>query len=73
MDQMIKCTLLSTRADDARCKKKCSKKRNCGRHKCMLECCIDIDHECPLKCIFTLSCGKHKCESLCHKGILTFL
>lgn len=34
MDQKMKCTQLSTRADDARCKKRCTKKRNCGRHKC---------------------------------------
>lgn len=40
MDQMIKCAQLSTRADDARCKKKCTKKRNCGKHKCNQECCI---------------------------------
>lgn len=49
MDQMIKCNQLSTRADDARCKKRCTKKRSCGKHKCNQECCIDIDHECPMK------------------------
>lgn len=43
MDQMIKCSQLLTRADDARCKKKCTKKRNCGKHKCNQECCIGID------------------------------
>lgn len=42
MDQMIKCSQLSTRADDARCKKKCTKKRNCGKHKCNSECCIGM-------------------------------
>lgn len=68
MDQMVKCRLLFTRADDARCKKRCTKKRNCGKHKCNQECCIDIDHICPLPCTFTLSCGKHKCEQTCHKG-----
>lgn len=68
MDQMIKCRQLSTRADDARCKKRCVKKRSCGKHKCNKECCIDIDHICPLPCNYTLSCGKHKCDHPCHRG-----
>ncbi|XP_037957533.1 protein shuttle craft [Teleopsis dalmanni] len=68
MDQMIKCRQLSTRADDARCKKRCVKKRSCGKHKCNQECCIDIDHICPLPCNYTLSCGKHKCDLPCHRG-----
>ncbi|XP_030377679.1 protein shuttle craft [Scaptodrosophila lebanonensis] len=68
MDQMIKCRQLSTRADDARCKKRCTKKRSCGKHKCNQECCIDIDHACPLPCNRTLSCGKHKCDQPCHRG-----
>uniref|UniRef100_A0A1B0A839 Protein shuttle craft n=1 Tax=Glossina pallidipes TaxID=7398 RepID=A0A1B0A839_GLOPL len=68
MDQMIKCRHLSTRADDARCKKRCVKKRSCGKHKCNQECCIDIDHICPLPCNYTLSCGKHKCDQPCHRG-----
>lgn len=66
MDQKIKCTQLLS--DDARCKKRCTKKRSCGRHKCNLECCIDIDHICPMPCSFNLSCGKHKCDQNCHKG-----
>uniref|UniRef100_W8APS1 Protein shuttle craft n=2 Tax=Ceratitis capitata TaxID=7213 RepID=W8APS1_CERCA len=68
MDQLIKCRQLSTRADDARCKKRCVKKRSCGKHKCNQECCIDIDHICPLPCNYTLSCGKHKCDQPCHRG-----
>lgn len=68
MDQKMKCTQLLTRADDARCKKRCTKKRSCGRHKCNQECCIDIDHICPMPCSFNLSCGKHKCDQTCHKG-----
>ncbi|XP_073823676.1 nuclear transcription factor, X-box binding stc isoform X2 [Musca autumnalis] len=71
MDQMIKCRQLSTRADDARCKKRCTKKRSCGKHKCNQECCIDIDHFCPLPCNYTLSCGKHKCDQPCHRGNCT--
>lgn len=68
MEQQVKCRQLLTRADDARCKKRCTKKRNCGKHKCNQECCIDIDHVCPLPCQFNLSCGKHKCDQTCHKG-----
>lgn len=68
MDQMIKCRQLVTRADDARCKKRCTKKRSCGKHKCAQECCIDIDHICPMPCNHTLSCGKHKCDQPCHRG-----
>ncbi|KAH8281975.1 hypothetical protein KR054_004533 [Drosophila jambulina] len=68
MDQMIKCRQLSTRADDARCKRRCTKKRSCGKHKCNAECCIDIDHACPLPCNRTLTCGKHKCDQPCHRG-----
>ncbi|XP_017004346.2 protein shuttle craft [Drosophila takahashii] len=68
MDQMIKCRQLSSRADDARCKRRCTKKRSCGKHKCNAECCIDIDHACPLPCNRTLSCGKHKCDQPCHRG-----
>ena len=68
MDQMIKCRQLSTRADDARCKKRCTKKRSCGKHKCNQECCIDIDHICSLPCNHTLTCNKHKCDQPCHRG-----
>ncbi|TDG41920.1 hypothetical protein AWZ03_011656 [Drosophila navojoa] len=68
MDQMIKCRQLSTRADDARCKRRCTKKRSCGKHKCNAECCIDIDHACPLPCNRTLTCGRHKCDQPCHRG-----
>lgn len=59
MDQEMKCKSLKTRADDARCKKKCPRWRNCAKHKCNQECCIDIDHICPLTCSKTLSCGKN--------------
>ncbi|XP_055707738.1 protein shuttle craft [Phlebotomus papatasi] len=68
MEQMVKCRKLTTRADDARCKRRCTKKRNCGKHKCNQECCIDIDHVCPQPCTYTLSCGKHKCDKTCHPG-----
>lgn len=68
MEEMIKCRKLTTRADDARCRRTCPKKRNCGKHKCKQECCIDIDHVCPQPCTYTLSCGKHKCDKTCHPG-----
>lgn len=68
MDREIPCIDLTTKADDARCEKKCTKKRSCGKHKCNQHCCIDIEHICPLPCSKTLSCGRHKCELTCHKG-----
>lgn len=61
----VKCRSLNGR--DIRCKKRCVKKRSCGKHKCNVECCIDIDHICPLPCNYNLSCGKHKCDQLCHR------
>lgn len=68
MDKEIPCKELTTKADDARCQKRCTKKRSCGRHKCNQMCCIDIEHICPLPCTHSLSCGRHKCEQTCHKG-----
>lgn len=68
MDQQIKCKLLQSRADDARCKKRCTKMRSCAKHKCNQECCIDYDHICPKTCSQMLSCGRHRCDKPCHKG-----
>lgn len=68
MDKEIPCRQLTTKADDARCEKKCTKKRLCGKHKCNQKCCIEIDHFCPLPCNQRLSCGKHRCERTCHSG-----
>ncbi|XP_026675559.1 transcriptional repressor NF-X1 homolog, partial [Ceratina calcarata] len=68
MDREIACKDLTTKADDARCEKRCMKKRSCGKHRCNQLCCIDIEHVCPLICSKTLSCGRHKCEQSCHKG-----
>lgn len=68
MDQQIKCKQLQSRADDARCKKKCPKMRSCAKHKCNQECCIDYDHICPKTCSQMLSCGRHRCDKPCHKG-----
>lgn len=68
MDRELPCSQLTTKADDARCEKKCSKKRSCAKHKCNQPCCIEIDHPCPLPCNRTLTCGLHRCEQLCHRG-----
>lgn len=68
MDKEIPCKELTTKADDARCLKRCTKKRSCGKHKCNQLCCIDIEHVCLLPCSKTLSCGRHRCEQTCHKS-----
>lgn len=68
MDREIPCVEITGRPDDARCEKKCSKKRLCGRHKCNKPCCLDVDHECELPCNRKLTCGKHRCEATCHRG-----
>lgn len=68
MDREISCQDLTTKADDARCEKKCTKKRSCGKHKCNQLCCIDQDHICPLPCNHQLSCGQHRCGDTCHRG-----
>lgn len=68
MDQEIPCKDLTAKADDARCQKKCHKRRSCGKHRCNQFCCIELDHLCPLPCNHMLTCGKHRCEELCHTG-----
>lgn len=68
MDRDLPCDQLTSKADDARCEKKCTKKRSCAKHKCNQLCCIEIDHPCPLPCNHMLSCGLHRCEQLCHRG-----
>ncbi|XP_043227759.1 protein shuttle craft-like [Amphibalanus amphitrite] len=68
MDREIACGELTTRADDARCQKRCTKKRSCGRHKCGQECCILVEHPCPLTCGRRLTCGVHTCQQPCHVG-----
>ena len=68
MDRELDCKDLTTKADDARCEKRCIKKRSCGKHRCNQLCCIEVEHICPLVCSKTLSCGRHKCEQSCHKG-----
>ncbi|XP_055641833.1 protein shuttle craft [Toxorhynchites rutilus septentrionalis] len=68
MDQQIKCKELESRGVGIKCKKRCTKMRSCGKHKCNQECCIDIDHICHKTCSQMLSCGRHRCDKPCHKG-----
>lgn len=68
MDTVMDCTELTTRADDARCQRRCQKKRSCGRHKCGETCCIRVEHPCPLLCNKLLSCKLHYCQENCHTG-----
>lgn len=68
MDKEIPCSKVITKPDDARCEKKCLKKRLCGKHTCKQKCCIEIEHVCPLPCNKLLTCGLHRCELTCHSG-----
>jgi len=68
MDQVIPCSELTSRADDARCDRRCQKKRSCGRHKCGEACCIRVEHPCPIICNKLLSCKLHRCQETCHTG-----
>jgi transcriptional repressor NF-X1 len=69
MDRELHCSQLTGRPDDARCERRCQKKRSCGRHKCGQFCCIDMDHICTMICGRVLACGIHRCEDLCHSGL----
>uniref|UniRef100_A0A1Y1JZ76 Protein shuttle craft n=1 Tax=Photinus pyralis TaxID=7054 RepID=A0A1Y1JZ76_PHOPY len=68
MDKKILCVDLTSKADDARCSKKCQKRRQCGKHRCNQQCCIEFEHICPLPCNRLLSCGQHNCAEPCHIG-----
>lgn len=68
MDREVDCRDLKTRADDARCDKRCNRKRACGKHKCGQPCCIEEDHPCPLTCGALLKCKSHRCQEPCHRG-----
>lgn len=50
------------------CQRRCQKRRQCGRHKCLVLCCVDTEHRCPLVCGKRLTCGQHVCEEPCHRG-----
>lgn len=60
MEQEVKCKTLINGTDDVTCKKRCTKLKTCGRHKCNTDCCIDIDHQCLQICNKKLTCGKHR-------------
>ncbi|GBM55473.1 Transcriptional repressor NF-X1 [Araneus ventricosus] len=50
------------------CEKRCNRRKACGRHKCLNNCCINIEHRCELICNKKLSCGNHQCQDTCHAG-----
>lgn len=50
------------------CEKRCTRRKDCGRHKCLTLCCVGLDHVCELVCNKKLSCGTHQCEEKCHMG-----
>ncbi|KAG8198878.1 hypothetical protein JTE90_015092 [Oedothorax gibbosus] len=50
------------------CEKRCNRRKDCGRHKCLNNCCIHIEHRCELICNKKLSCGTHQCPETCHMG-----
>ncbi|XP_033639927.1 transcriptional repressor NF-X1-like [Asterias rubens] len=50
------------------CDRKCTKKKDCGKHKCNTKCCMDKNHHCGQICGRMLNCGLHRCEEMCHPG-----
>ncbi|BES99872.1 R3H domain [Nesidiocoris tenuis] len=68
MAKDVSCKELTGNPEDTKCQRRCTKKRNCGKHKCNQLCCVEVEHICPLVCNKTLNCGRHKCERLCHRG-----
>ncbi|XP_077978274.1 transcriptional repressor NF-X1-like isoform X2 [Glandiceps talaboti] len=70
MDKEIPCIdiVITAPSQQPTCDKRCNKKRQCGRHRCIQRCCVDEEHKCPLVCNRKLNCGWHKCEEPCHGG-----
>ncbi|RNA28661.1 NF-X1-type zinc finger NFXL1 [Brachionus plicatilis] len=50
------------------CELKCSRLKNCGKHKCNKKCCDGNCSSCEQICNKMLSCKNHKCQSMCHSG-----
>ncbi|XP_038044789.1 transcriptional repressor NF-X1-like [Patiria miniata] len=50
------------------CDRKCPKKKDCGKHKCNVKCCVAKEHNCNQVCGRMLNCGLHRCEEMCHAG-----
>ncbi|XP_054710252.1 transcriptional repressor NF-X1-like [Uloborus diversus] len=50
------------------CEKRCSRRKDCGRHKCLNNCCVNTEHKCELICNRKLTCGLHQCQETCHSG-----
>lgn len=69
IEEKIACKDLT--GTDVRCKKKCTKFKTCGKHKCNQNCCIEIDHLCNQQCGRMLDCKKHRCQRPCHIGNCT--
>lgn len=69
IEEKIACRELTS--SDVRCKKKCSKFKTCGKHKCNQNCCIEIEHLCSQQCGRMLECKKHRCQRPCHIGNCT--
>ncbi|XP_015929793.1 protein shuttle craft [Parasteatoda tepidariorum] len=63
----FKCAEISPTFDYT-CEKRCSKRKDCGRHKCLNKCCTNAEHRCELVCNKKLSCGNHQCQETCHAG-----
>jgi len=66
-EKKIACSKLAD-VTEVLCERRCNKKRQCGRHKCIDVCCIEAEHICPMVCARQLSCGRDRCEALCHTG-----
>ena len=66
IEEKIACKDLQS--TDVRCKKKCTKFRSCGKHKCNQNCCIELEHICSQQCGRSLECKKHRCQLPCHIG-----
>lgn len=66
IEEKIQCKDLTS--TDVRCKKKCTKFKSCGRHKCNQFCCVAIEHPCTQQCGRSLECKKHRCTAPCHIG-----
>lgn len=69
IEEKILCKDLTS--TDVRCKKKCTKFKTCGKHKCNQACCIELEHVCAQSCGRMLECKKHRCQrpvssSQCH-------
>ncbi|XP_014664590.1 PREDICTED: transcriptional repressor NF-X1-like [Priapulus caudatus] len=70
LEKEVPCRELAVLVGEKRllCNKRCKKKLDCGRHKCIKHCCTDEQHKCEQVCNRKLPCGLHSCEESCHRG-----